>query len=229
MGGWLIRVTPWFVVVTALFITALLTANVIAAKLVEVAGFVVPAGIVVFPLSYICGDVLTEVYGYRLARRVIWLGFLCNVLMVSAIWVGGLLPPATFWDGQAAYERLLGFTPRLLVASLAAYLVGEFANSYVLARLKVVTGGRWLWTRTIGSTLVGQGLDSLVFIVVAFLGVMPSAEVLLGAILTQWLLKSAYEALATPLTYAAVTHLKRVEDLDTYDRDVRFNPLLLAD
>jgi uncharacterized integral membrane protein (TIGR00697 family) len=149
--------------------------------------------------------------------------------MVSAIWVGGLLPPATFWDGQAAYERLLGFTPRLLVASLAAYLVGEFANSYVLARLKVVTGGRWLWTRTIGSTLVGQGLDSLVFIVVAFLGVMPSAEVLLGAILTQWLLKSAYEALATPLTYAAVTHLKRVEDLDTYDRDVRFNPLLLAD
>ena len=222
-------VTPWFVVVTALFITALLTANVIAAKLVEVAGFVVPAGIVVFPLSYICGDVLTEVYGYRLARRVIWLGFLCNVLMVSAIWVGGLLPPATFWDGQAAYERLLGFTPRLLVASLAAYLVGEFANSYVHARLKVVTGGRWLRTRTIGSTLVGQGLDSLVFIVVAFLGVMPSAEVLLGAILTQWLLKSAYEALATPLTYAAVTHLKRVEDLDTYDRDVRFNPLLLAD
>jgi queuosine precursor transporter len=223
------RVTPWFVVVTALFITALLTANVIAAKLVEVAGFVVPAGIVVFPLSYICGDVLTEVYGYRLARRVIWLGFLCNVLMVTTIWIGGLLPPATFWDGQAAYERLLGFTPRLLVASLAAYLVGEFANSYVLARLKVATGGRWLWTRTIGSTLVGQGLDSLVFIVVAFLGVMPSAEVLLGAILTQWLLKSAYEALATPLTYAAVTHLKRVEDLDTYDRDVRFNPLLLAD
>jgi queuosine precursor transporter len=223
------RVTPWFVVVTALFITALLTANVIAAKLVEVAGFVVPAGIVVFPLSYICGDVLTEVYGYRLARRVIWLGFLCNVLMVTTIWIGGLLPPANFWDGQAAYERLLGFTPRLLVASLAAYLVGEFANSYVLARLKVATGGRWLWTRTIGSTLVGQGLDSLVFIVVAFLGVMPSAEVLLGAILTQWLLKSAYEALATPLTYAAVTHLKRVEDLDTYDRDVRFNPLLLAD
>ena len=223
------RVTSWFVVVTALFITALLTANVIAAKLIEVAGFVVPAGIVVFPLSYICGDVLTEVYGYRLARRVIWLGFLCNVLMVAAIWVGGVLPPATFWDGQVAYERLLGFTPRLLVASLAAYLVGEFANSYVLARLKVATDGRWLWTRTIASTLVGQGLDSLVFIVVAFLGIMPSAEVLLGAILTQWLLKSAYEALATPLTYAAVTHLKRVEDLDTYDRDVRFNPLLLAD
>src|SRR5688500_17758670 len=167
------RVTSWFVVVTALFITALLTANVIAAKLVEVAGVVVPAGIVVFPLSYICGDVLTEVYGYRLARRVIWLGFLCNVLMVAAIWVGGLLPPATFWDGQAAYEQLLGFTPRLLVASLAAYLVGEFANSYVLARLKVATGGRWLWTRTIGSTLVGQGLDSLVFITVAFVGVMP--------------------------------------------------------
>ena len=223
------RVTTWFVVVTAVFITALLTANVIAVKLVDLAGFVVPAGIVVFPLSYICGDVLTEVYGYRLARRVIWLGFVCNLLMVGAIWVGGLLPAAGFWDGQAAYERLLGFTPRLLAASFGAYLVGEFANAYVLARLKVATRGRWLWTRTIGSTLVGQGLDSLVFITIAFVGIMPSLEALLTAVLTQWLLKSAYEALATPLTYAAVTYLKRVEDLDTYDRGVGFNPLLLAD
>jgi uncharacterized integral membrane protein (TIGR00697 family) len=217
------------VVVTAVFVTTLLTANVIAGKLVDLAGFVVPAGIVVFPISYICGDVLTEVYGYRQARRVIWLGFGCNLLMVGAIWLGGVLPAAGFWDGQAAYERILGYTPRLLAASFVAYLVGEFANAYVLARLKIVTDGRWLWLRTIGSTLVGQALDSAVFITIAFVGVMPGAEVLIGAIVTQWALKSAYEALATPLTYAVVTHLKRVEAQDAYDRDVRFNPLLLAD
>jgi uncharacterized integral membrane protein (TIGR00697 family) len=217
------------VVVTAVFVTTLLTANVIAGKLVDLAGFVVPAGIVVFPISYICGDVLTEVYGYRQARRVIWLGFGCNLLMVGAIWLGGVLPAAGFWDGQAAYERILGYTPRLLAASFVAYLVGEFANAYVLARLKIVTDGRWLWLRTIGSTLVGQALDSAVFITIAFVGVMPGAEVLVGAIVTQWALKSAYEALATPLTYAVVTHLKRVEAQDAYDRDVRFNPLLLAD
>jgi queuosine precursor transporter len=224
-----VRATPWLVVVTALFVTSLLTANIIAVKLVALGDLVVPAGVVIFPLSYIFGDVLTEVYGYRQARRVIWLGFLCNLLMVAAIWVGGLLPAAGFWDGQAAYERILGFTPRLLAASFAAYLVGEFANSYVLARLKMATRGRWLWTRTIGSTLVGQGLDSAVFITLAFAGVMPTADALLSAIFTQWLLKSAYEIVVTPLTYVVVGFLKRVEGLDSYDYETRFNPLLLAD
>jgi uncharacterized integral membrane protein (TIGR00697 family) len=217
------------VVVTALFVTSLLTANIIAVKLVALGALVVPAGVVIFPLSYIFGDVLTEVYGYRQARRVIWLGFFCNLLMVAAIWFGGLLPAASFWDAQPAYERILGFTPRLLAASFAAYLVGEFANSYVLARLKVATRGRWLWTRTIGSTLVGQALDSGVFITLAFVGVIPTADALLTAILTQWLLKSAYEIVVTPLTYAVVGFLKRAEGLDTYDYDTRFNPLLLAD
>jgi queuosine precursor transporter len=224
-----VRATPWLVVVTALFVTSLLTANVIAVKLVALGGLVVPAGVVIFPLSYIFGDVLTEVYGYRQARRVIWLGFLCNLLMVAAIWVGGLLPAASFWDGQPAYERILGFTPRLLAASFAAYLVGEFANSYVLARLKIATRGRWLWTRTIGSTLVGQGLDSAVFITLAFAGIMPGADALLSAVLNQWLLKSAYEIVVTPLTYVVVGFLKRAEGLDTYDHDTQFNPLLLAD
>jgi uncharacterized integral membrane protein (TIGR00697 family) len=224
-----VRATPWLVVVTALFVTSLLTANIIAVKLVALGGLVVPAGVVIFPLSYIFGDVLPEVYGYRQARRVIWLGFLCNLLMVAAIWVGGLLPAASFWDGQPAYERILGFTPRLLAASFAAYLVGEFANSYVLARLKIATRGRWLWTRTIGSTLVGQGLDSAVFITLAFAGIMPGADALLSAVLTQWLLKSAYEIVVTPLTYVVVGFLKRAEGLDTYDHDTQFNPLLLAD
>ncbi|HEY8475744.1 MAG TPA: queuosine precursor transporter, partial [Chloroflexota bacterium] len=162
------------------------------------------------------------VYGYRQARLVIWLGFCCNLLMVVAIWFGQVLPPAAFVPGQegvqAAYERVLGFTPRLLVASFLAYLVGEFANAMVLARLKVATRGRWLWLRTIGSTLVGQGLDSLVFITLAF-GFNP------GIVVTQWLAKSAYEAVATPLTYAVVTYLKRVEGVDADDRYTDLNPI----
>ena len=203
----------WFVVVTAVFVTCLITANIIAVKLISLFGLIVPAGVIIFPLSYIVGDVLTEVYGYDQARRVIWLGFFCNLIVVVAIWVGLVLPAADFWDGQAAYERILGYTPRLLGASFLAYLVGEFSNAYVLARMKIATQGRWLWTRTIGSTLVGQGLDSLVFITVAFAGTIPSAG-LLTAVLTQWLVKTAYEILATPLTYAAVGFLKREERIE---------------
>jgi uncharacterized integral membrane protein (TIGR00697 family) len=154
---------------------------------------------------------------------VIWLGFVCNLILVAAVWVGKVLPAAAFWDGQEAYERILGYTPRLLGASFAAYLAGEFANSAVLARLKVVTRGRWLWTRTIGSTLVGQGLDSLVFIFVAFHGTMP-VGMMMSAILTQWIVKSAYEALATPVTYRVVKHLKEKEGVDVYDYDTRLNP-----
>jgi uncharacterized integral membrane protein (TIGR00697 family) len=222
------RYSIWFVVVTAVFVTSLITANIIAVKLVGVAGLVFPAAVIIFPVSYIFGDVLTEVYGYRLARQVIWLGFLCNLLAVIAIWLGQVLPSASFWQGQAAYEQILGFTPRLLAASFIAYLAGEFANSIVLAKMKVATQGRWLWTRTIGSTLVGEGLDSLVFISAAFWGTIPASS-LLSAILTQWLMKSAYEALVTPLTYLVVNFLKRQEGLDVYDRDTQFNPLRLVD
>ena len=218
----------WFVFVVAIFITCLITANIAGVKLVEVFRFVLPAGTIIFPVSYIFGDVLTEVYGYRQARRVIWLGFFCNFIVVVAIWIGQVLPPASFWDGQKAYERILGYTPRLLVASFLAYLVGEFANSFVLAKMKVVTQGRWLWTRTIGSTLVGEGLDSLVFMTLAFAGTMPAGG-LLSAILTQWRVKSAYEAVVTPLTYIVVNFLKRKEGLDVFDYDTRFNPLLFGE
>lgn len=218
----------WFVFVVAIFITCLITANIAAVKLIEVFRFVLPAGTIIFPVSYIFGDVLTEVYGYRQARRVIWLGFFCNFIVVVAIWIGQVLPPASFWDGQKAYERILGYTPRLLVASFLAYLVGEFANSFVLAKMKIATKGRWLWTRTIGSTLVGEGLDSLVFMTLAFAGTMP-AGALLSAILTQWLVKSAYEAVVTPLTYIVVNFLKRKEGLDVFDYDTRFNPLLFGE
>lgn len=214
----------WFVWIAALFVACLITANIIAVKLVNVGGLVLPAAVIIFPVSYIIGDILTEVYGYRHARRVIWLGFACNVLAVLAIWGGQILPAAGFWQNQAAYQTILGSTPRLLLASFLAYLVGEFSNSFVLAKMKIATKGRYLWSRTIGSTLIGQGLDSLVFITLAFAGTIPTAG-LLNAIITQWLVKTAYEAAATPLTYFVVNRVKKLEGLDTYDYDTQFNPL----
>lgn len=222
------KYSHWFVVIVAVFVTCLITANISAVKLVDLFGFVLPAAILIFPLSYIIGDVLTEVYGYRKARRVIWLGFFCNLITVAAIWIGQVLPSPSFWDGQAAYERILGYTPRLLAASFLAYLVGEFANSFILAKMKIATKGRWLWTRTIGSTLVGQGLDSVVFIALAFAGTIP-VHALTEAIVTQWLAKSAYEAAVTPFTYLVVNFLKRKEGMDTYDYETRFNPLLISE
>jgi uncharacterized integral membrane protein (TIGR00697 family) len=215
-----------FVTLAGLFVTCLLTANVIATKLVMIGGLVLPAGVVIFPLSYVVGDVLTEVYGYGAARRVIWLGFACNLIMVVAIWLAGELPPAPFWKGQAAYAEVFAQTPRLLLASFLAYLAGEFANSYVLAKMKIATDGRWLWTRTVGSTVVGQGLDSLVFVLLAFAGLVP-LSVLGGIIVAQWLVKVAYEAAATPLTYIVVRWLKAREQVDAYDRETDFNPLRL--
>jgi uncharacterized integral membrane protein (TIGR00697 family) len=215
-----------FLMIVAIFITSLITANIISVKLIKVLGMVLPAGIIIFPISYIIGDVLTEVYGYAQARKVIWLGFFCNLILVIALWIGKVIPPAPFWEGQAAYERILGYAPRLLAASFLAYLVGEFLNAYVLAKMKIATKGRWLWTRTIGSTLVGQGLDSLVFITLAFIGTIPPKTLAL-AIFTQWVVKSAYEAAATPLTYISVNFLKRHEGLDVYDRDTRFSPFLI--
>ena len=222
------RYSHWFVLVVAVFITCLITANIAAVKLVNFFGFILPAAVLVFPISYITGDVLTEVYGYRQARRVIWLGFMCNAMAVGALWVGQILPAASFWDAQVAYERILGYTPRLLAASFLAYLVGEFANSYILAKMKIATRGRWLWLRTIGSTLVGQGLDSMVFITVAFWGMIPPVA-LVATIVTQWLAKSMYEAAVTPLTYMAVNFLKKREGVDTYDEETRFNPLLILE
>jgi uncharacterized integral membrane protein (TIGR00697 family) len=222
----------FFPAVTALFVTALLISNIIAVKLIAVGPWALPAAVIIFPVAYIFGDVLTEVYGYGRARQVIWIGFGCNVLAVVAIWLAGRLPAVPFWnanvyatpaEAQQAYEAILGFTPRLLLASFAAYLAGEFLNSFVLARLKVATEGRYLWLRTIGSTLVGQLADSAIFIVVAFTGILPPAA--LGeTILVQWLFKSVYEALVTPLTYVVVNGLKKAEGLDTFDRQTDFNP-----
>ncbi len=216
----------WLPLVTGLFVTVLIISNIIAVKLVTIGPLVVTAAIVLFPVSYILADVLTEVYGYGVARRTIWIGFLCNLVAVLAIVVGGVIPAAPFWEAQDAYDAILGYSSRLLAASFVAYLGGEFLNAFVLAKLKLRTGGRHLWLRTIGSTLVGQALDSAVFVVVAFAGVLPT-EALLVATVSQWAAKSLYEALATPLTYLVVGFLKRSEGVDHYDRQTRFNPLAL--
>ncbi len=213
----------WYSTVVAVFVTCLITANIIAVKPVQIAGLVFPAAVVVFPFAYIFGDILTEVYGYARARQAIWIGFACNLIAVVAIYLGGLLPAAGFWPNQTAYDTILGFTPRLLAASFSAYLVGEFLNSTVLAKLKVATNGRYLWVRTIGSTLVGELADSVVFITAAFLGVWPGDQILTG-IVTQWGIKVVYEVIATPLTYAVVGYLKRAEGVDTYDRATDFTP-----
>jgi uncharacterized integral membrane protein (TIGR00697 family) len=213
------------VIVTAVFITCLISANIIAVKVISLGPLILPAAIFVFPLSYIFGDVLTEVYGYRVARRVIWLGFVCNLLFVFFAWVGQVLPPASFWQNQDAYASILGYTPRLLIASFCGYLAGEFVNSFVLARMKILTHGRWLWSRTIGSTVVGQGLDTSIFITLAYIGTSSPVPVM---ILYHWLVKTAIEAVFTPATYAVVNFLKRREGLDTYDYATKYNPFIIS-
>lgn len=213
-----------FVIVTALFVACLITANILIVKQIMIGPVLLPAAIIIFPLSYIFGDVLTEVYGYRQARLVIWTGFMCNLLAVTAFWIGGLLPPAPVFDAQSAYDRILGNTPRFLIASFIAYLAGEFINSFILSKMKVITNGRWLWMRTIGSTVLGQGVDTVIVLTISFLGVLP-LPALMAMIGGHWLIKTLYEVLATPFTYAIVGYLKRKEDRDTYDYDTDFNPL----
>ena len=230
------RFSGAFVVVVALFVTVLLVSNIIAVKLIHVGTLpfqflgsdllFLPAAMVVFPVSYIIGDVLTEVYGFKLARGVIWLGFACNALGALFIWLAGLIPAEIFWADQEAYDAILGQARWVLLGSFAAYLVGEFSNSMVLARLKHATEGRYLWLRTISSTVVGQGFDSFVFIFIAFgIGGDLPTDQLFRIVLIQWVAKIAYEALATPLTYAVVTYLKRKEQLDVYDPPGSLNPL----
>ncbi|MBN1693420.1 MAG: queuosine precursor transporter [Dehalococcoidales bacterium] len=218
------KISYRLVIIISVFITCLITANIIAVKVITLGPFTLPAAIFVFPISYIFGDVLTEVYGYRVARRVIWLGFLCNLLFVFFAWIGQILPSASFWGDQGSYENILGYTPRLLAASLGGYLVGEFINSFVLAKMKVLTAGRWLWSRTIGSTILGQGFDTAIFITIAFIGTSSSVPTM---ILHHWVAKVAIEAIFTPVTYLIVGWLKRKEGIDTYDDRTKYNPFTL--
>ena len=230
------RFTGTFVIIAVLFVTVLITSNIIAVKAITILPIqwfgspemVLPASIIIFPISYIVGDVLTEVYGFRIARGVIWLGFGANLLVVIALWLTGIIPGAFFWgeSDQGSYGRILGQIPGILIASFVAYLIGEFSNSTVLALLKYKMQGRLLFVRTIGSTIVGQGLDSFIFIFIAF-GVFSdwSGTALLGAALAQWIIKILYEGAATPLTYLVVNYMKRKEEMDVIDVPRSLNPL----
>jgi uncharacterized integral membrane protein (TIGR00697 family) len=218
------NISSRLLIISALFITCLIASNIVIVKQINIGPLLLPAAIIVFPLNYILSDVLTEVYGYSQARRIIWLGFFCNLIFIIAVWIAGMLPPAPVFEAQAAYDRILGNTPRFLLASFLAYLVGEFANSFVLAKMKIATRGKWLWTRTIGSTIIGQGLDTVIVLSIGFIGVLPMATLLL-MILGHWLAKCLYEILATPLTYLTVNYLKKKEGLDTFDYGTDFNPV----
>jgi len=219
----------YFDYVMAAFVAILLLSNLIgAAKLSTVAGFTFGAGIMFFPISYVLGDVLTEVYGYANARRTVWTGFAALAFMAFMSWVVVSLPPADSWDGQAAYEEVFGQTWRIALASLIAYWAGEFVNAFVLAKMKIWTAGKHLWSRTIGSTFFGQAVDSALFYPIAFLGVWETADVL-TVMVTNWALKVLWEALLTPVTYGVVGWLKAREGVDVYDTGTEFSPFAKAD
>ncbi|MBX7459254.1 queuosine precursor transporter [Qipengyuania sp. 1NDH17] len=229
--------------VMAAFVTVLLLSNIIgAAKLSAIpvgfwpegwwpapeGMFIFGAGILFFPVSYVIGDVLTEVYGYARARRVIWTGFAAMVFMALMSWAVVAMPPADGWDGQEAYKSVFGLVPRIVLASIIAFWAGEFVNSYVLARMKIWTGGKALWSRTIGSTVVGQAVDSAIFYPVAFLGIWETSAVL-TVMVTNWALKVLWEAVLTPVTYVVVGRLKQAEGVEIFDTDTDFSPFANSD
>jgi len=220
--------------ITVLFVTVLLLSNILSsAKIIDLGvsllglQFIFDAGTLVFPISYIFGDVLTEIYGYRRSRRVIWSGFFATALMAFFVWLAGVLPGESLWSetvGQSAYDAVLGSIWKLAIASLVAYFFGEFVNSYVLARMKVLMHGRWLWARTIGSTIAGQGVDTTVFFVIATAhGVFP-IELMLSLIVSNYIFKVSIEVIFTPITLRVIRWLKTFEQEDVYDHNTNFNP-----
>jgi queuosine precursor transporter len=218
----------YFDIVMAAFVAILLLSNLIgAAKLANVGGYTFGAGILFFPLSYVIGDVLTEVYGYANARRCVWMGFGALLFMAFMSYVVVAMPPAADWGGQAAYESVFGSTWRIVAASVIAFWAGEFVNSFVLAKMKVMTGGKHLWSRTIGSTFFGQAVDSLLFYPIAFLGIWSTNQVL-TVMVTNWLLKVLWEAALTPVTYAVVGWFKAREGVDVFDTGTEFSPFAKA-
>ena len=213
--------------ITAGFVAVLLVSNVSSAKIVQVGPFTFDGGTVLFPLAYILGDILTEVYGYARSRRVIWIGFFWVALAAVTFALVDWLPVVEGAAGSDSFHAVLGQTPRIVAASLLAYVCGEFVNSFVLARMKVMTEGRWLWTRTVASTLLGQAVDTSIFLAVAFLGVL-EPELLLALLISNYIFKVGVEVLMTPVTYAVVGWLKRAEGIDIFDRDTDFNPFRVA-
>jgi uncharacterized integral membrane protein (TIGR00697 family) len=221
------QVYKYYDLVMAAFVAVLLCSNLIGpAKIASLWGFTFGAGVLFFPISYVFGDVLTEVYGYARSRRVIWTGFAALGFASFMAFVVVQLPPANGWLNQPAYDAVFGQTPRIVAASLIAFFAGEIVNAFVMAKMKVMTKGKYLWTRTIGSTVVGQGVDSLLFYPIAFWGVW-STDLLLTVMVSNFLLKVSWEAVLTPITYKVVGWLKRAEQEDYYDTDTDFTPFSL--
>ncbi len=217
----------YFDILVALFVSVLLISNIASTKILSLWKFTFDGGTLLFPVSYIFGDILTEVYGFRRSRRVIWLGFFAALLMSLVLFVVQILPPAGGWNNQQAYESVLGFVPRIVIASLLAYFTGEFANSVILSRLKIITKGRFLWTRTIGSTIIGEGIDTLVFCWIAFYGILPQ-PLFWSVLISNYIFKCTVEIGFTPLTYLIVGMLKRKENVDVYDYGISYNPFEMS-
>ena len=216
------NVSKMFMIIAVVYVTCLLLSNLVAGKMWAVTDSItLPAAVILFPITYIFADVFTEVYGFKKARIIIWLGFGCSFFAVVVYLITIALPHPGFWEGQEAYKTVLGTTPRVADASFVGYLFGEFSNSVVLSKLKVATKGKKLWIRTILSTLVGEGLDSVIFVMISFWGTMDNSTVL-HMILYQYLFKVCYEALFTPLTYAAVNRIKKIEGVDHFDYDENY-------
>jgi uncharacterized integral membrane protein (TIGR00697 family) len=213
----------YFSVISVFFVSVLLISNIASTKIVDLKWFTFDGGTLLFPLSYIFGDILTEVYGYKKSKQVIWLGFFSALIMALVLMLVGKLPSAPGWNNQDAYNIILGSTPRIILASLVAYSCGEFINSFILAKMKIFTKGKYLWTRTISSTVVGEFIDSLIFIVIAFAGVLPYS-LLVTLVISNYIFKALIEILFTPLTYKIVKFLKRREAEDFYDYQTNFNP-----
>ncbi len=215
-----------YTTIAVFFVAVLLISNIASTKIVTLFGFEFDAGTLLFPLSYIFGDILTEVYGYKRSRKIIWLGFFMNILMVLVFMAVMYMPASGSWHNQEAFSVILGQVPRIVLASMIAYFAGEFSNSYVLAKIKVWMSGKKLWVRTISSTLIGEGVDTLLFVSVAFYGLYPN-DVLLLIFLSNYVFKVSVEILFTPITYLIVGYLKRTEEMDVYDKNTNFNPFKL--
>jgi queuosine precursor transporter len=217
----------YYDLIMASFLTFILCSNLIgASKVWTVSGLSFGGTVLFFPISYLFGDILTEVYGYKRARKVVWAGFAAMIFASFVCWVVIALPPAPGWQNQTALETVFGQTPRLVGASMIAYFFGEFANSYILAKMKILTRGKWLWTRIIGSTIIGEGIDSLIFYPLAFFGVWP-IHLLIQVMMTNYAVKVGWETVMTPLTYRIVNFLKRAEGEDYFDYNTNFSPFTL--
>ena len=218
--------SKYFLYIAIAFVALLMISNTVAVKLIGVGPFVFSGAIFIFPLTYIFGDILTEVYGYRATRKIIWSAFVALIVMSLAYVFVQNLPSASFWTGQEAYATILGFVPRIVAGSIIAFFLGEFCNSFVLSRMKVWMNGKSLWMRTIGSTIVGEGVDTIVFVLIAFYGTLPLAA-LFTIIWSGYLFKVGYEVIATPITYLIVGWLKKAEGIDVYDKGIDYNPFIL--